>query len=231
MSEGFEPYAVGPEPVQTAPAEPPASIAPVSYASAPTERELELNAWAYHVDPARDRIAPVVMIVAGLALFASHYTRHYHPSAVQLSALICIRALLVLPESILLTAFAYFAANWLDVSFGRLSAAHLKFFAIMMVADGLVAAFTNPARQSWRSFGAATIGASFGAGAILFYTFSVAYLFNQSLLDARRYHRVLAAFCLVMRSILMLNHAVFVFWIGNIPVNPLGGPVPRFHIR
>ena len=106
----------------------------------------------------------------------------------------------------------------------------MKFFAIMMVADGLFAACTSPARQSWRSFDAPTIGVSFSAGTILFYTFSVSFLFNQSLIDARRYHLVVAMFFLVMRSVLMLNHAVFVFWIGNIPVNPLGGPVPRYHL-
>jgi hypothetical protein len=214
------------DPTTTSP--PPNPLKPVEYPTGPTEREVELYERLYKIEPVRDHVMPLVVFALGLAVYMANYFKHYRLDPFEFSGVAVIVSLIAVAEAAVMVAFAFFAANSLEVSFGRVVPAMLKFTAIMMVADG-VTAWCNSAMSHHSGLHPSfSIGLSDDFVAVAFYCLGLAYFFKLDSEAAKKFLSILATFYVIVRTALVIGAWHSVIWIGHVPINPFGGPVPRW---
>src|SRR4051794_28513034 len=168
----------------------PLSSRTLAYRTAPktdlSEREIELQSYRYHIDPLRDRIVPILMILFGVTLNVAHFVPRHQLGAIGMIQLAGVFAALGLAETAVMVAVAYAVNDWLDVTFGRFGTAILKFAGIVVFCDGVFAGLPIGLIPGHGFFGI--------IAAFLVYEFACMCLFRFSLNDARAFVALVGVF-------------------------------------
>jgi hypothetical protein len=206
-----------------------AKPSPLPYRSPPSARERELDSYMYRVQPMRDRIIPIALLVIGYLLYLSFYVRRYRVGLSGASAVSVAFAVIVLAEALALAALAFVAADMFDIGFGRFGVALLKFAAAAAFCDGLGQHITwryaspNSPRGIFYGQSRSNYALNF-----LFFTLLFAYLFELKLQEAGGFAALIGICYTFFRVILILNITRLTIIVGGVPIALVGQPMPSW---
>jgi hypothetical protein len=208
-----------------------AKPSPLPYRGPPSAREQELNSYMYGVQPMRDRIAPIALLIVGYLLYLSFYITRYHVGLSGASAVSVAFAVIVAVEAAALIGLAYFAAGMFDIGFGRLGTAALKFAGAAAFCDGLAQhiLWRFPSGGSPRGVMGRGSGGTFLVSFIFFIMFFT-YLFELKLQDVGGFVALIGIGYLLFRFILLLNVARLTIVVNGVPITLVGRPTPAWMV-
>jgi hypothetical protein len=206
-----------------------AKPSPLPYRSPPSEREQELDSYMFGVDPMRDRIVPIVLIVIGYLLYLGFYMARYRLGPSGASGVSVAFAAIVVAETFALIGLAHLASGMFDIGFGRVGTAALKFAGAAAFCDGLgqhiLARF--PSAGSPRGVMGRGSGGTFAVSFICFIIFFT-YLFELKLQEAGGFVALIGICYTTFRFILILNVARLTIVVNGVPIALVGRPMPAW---
>jgi hypothetical protein len=194
--------------------------------SPPTARERELDAYARDLQPVRDWIVPIVLLIIGLAAYVAWYVNRYHLGLAGAGIVSSAFVLFVTFETAILLVLAYGGAWIFDITFGRLDTAALKFAAIVAISEGIgiylrmrVGYNSSSPRGVMGVASRPSIVVEFLVLLVL-----VPWFFNLKFSDARGFVAMVAILYTVAHMILVVNLSRVVINVGGVPITIVGSP-------
>jgi hypothetical protein len=194
--------------------------------SPPTARQRELEAYARDLQPVRDWIVPIILVVIGLALYVRWYVTRYHLGLAGAGVVSSAFVLLVAFETAILLVLAYGGAWIFDITFGRLDTAALKFAGIVAISEGV--GIYLRMRVGYNSTSPrGVMGVDSRPSIVLGFLVLLVLLpwfFNLKFSDARGFVAMVAILYTLAHLILVMNLSRLVIHVRGVPITIVGAP-------
>jgi len=188
-------------------------------------REAQLESYVYHVDPLRDRVVPIAMLLVGGILYLVRYGIHPGFRMSQNLEVWWFLGIVILVKTAVLVGLAFVIAPLVDVGFGRIGTAALKLAAIAVFCDGIVSHTTSHISPKGMMIGYNMFGLALVA---LMYTIGLCYLFELTVAEAQKVVILLTVVFIAVHALLALNVLHVTITVGGTRIAPFGATGPMF---
>jgi len=199
---------------------------PLAYQRGPTRQDLRRQSSATVIDPNRDYLVPIGMLLTGIVLSIAYYAIHAGLSPIGIAGAAVGITIVGIIETVFLVIFALVAAGPLGVNFGGIGTAILKLGATAVLCDGILTIFNGVMAKYLGAFGTSILGyACIGLPiAALIYWLCMTYLFSMDPTDSWTVVLILCLVSFVLRWLLVILLLALVFGAMGMRSITVGAP-------